>query len=100
MNLAISIDSPEDGKEHGSATYPLIDFQVSNLVGQVMTQLESMPLTEVQLKAAKSIFNNILYGWFEDVKSNSRTAATKHLHPFWVVDGEIVRAKSAQNLNK
>ena len=93
-------DSPVDGKEHGSAHYPIIDYQVSNLVGKVLTQLELMPLSEVQLKAAKSIFNEMLRNWFEDIKDNSRTASTKHLHPFWVVDGEIVYANSINEINK
>lgn len=98
--LVSKVDSPVDGKSHGSATYPLIDYQVSNLVGKVLTQLELMPLSEVQLSAAKSVFNEIIHNWFEDVKDNSRTAATKYLHPFWVVDGEIVYAESTDKLNK
>ena len=96
----VTSDDPIDGQKHGSAYYPIIDYQVSNLVGQVMTQLEVTALNEVQLKALKSIFNQLLYGWFEEVKDNSRTAGVKYLHPFWIVDGDIVYAKSIDKLSK
>lgn len=78
----------------GDWVYPTNHDALKSLVGQLLTQLEAMGLNSTQLKATKSIFNRVVYGWFEAVKDNCRTAAPLSAHvPLRTDDGfEKLRA--------
>lgn len=82
----IEVTQKVDGD--GEWQYGISPFQVSNLVGQVLTQLETMGLSESQLKASKAVFNRMIYGWFEEVKENCRTSSLEVTKPV-----EIIRTK-------
>lgn len=81
MNSIAGLDVVQTVDGDGEWIYGIADYQVSSLVGQILTQLEAMGLSESQLKANKSVFNRMVYGWFEEVKDNCRTAAMDELTP-------------------
>ncbi len=87
---------------NGDWYYNISPNQVSNLVGQVLTQLEAMGLPESQLKANKAIFNRMVYGWFEEVKDNCRTSSLEVTKPFELIrtkDGFAVRNSNGKQIS-
>lgn len=71
---------------HGEPRTSFLRYQHGDLVGKVLTQLELMPLNEVQLKAAKSVFSNILYNWYGSLVTDSERATHPGAKQFWLVN--------------
>ena len=55
----------------GDYYFPINVRQMEDLVGKVLTQVESMNLRENVEKAAKDVFRQQLWRWFDSVQENS-----------------------------
>lgn len=61
--------------------FPVNSGLISSLVGKVLTQIESMNLSEKTENANKDIFKQIIWTWFGDVQENSVTSKDACIGP-------------------
>lgn len=77
--------------------YPIQKFQVSNLLGQVLTQLDAMNLSPDATKANRNIFIQMMWRWFDEVMDNSVTSADDRITPIKIVTNKSVQLSSRKN---
>jgi hypothetical protein len=54
--------------------FPMNHSQVRDILGQILTQIESMNLSPKSEKANKAIFTQMVWRWFDEVMDNSATS--------------------------
>lgn len=68
------------------ASYPIQYFQVSNLLGQILTLVDMLGLSEGQEKSCKDMVTQTTHRWFDRVVENSETASVEELKPMFIPD--------------
>ena len=61
--------------------FPIDHFQIRNLLGQTLTQIEAMNLSQQAEKATKAIFTQMFWRWFDEVMANSVTSSDGIIAP-------------------
>jgi hypothetical protein len=57
--------------------FPIDHRQIRDILGQILTQIESMNLSPKSEMVNKAIFTQMIWRWFDEVMENSATSAKK-----------------------
>lgn len=68
--------------------FPVNVRQFEQLVGKVLTQIESMNLRETAEKASKDIARQTLWGWWNGVQDNSLTSSGLCIGPIFAPNSD------------
>lgn len=61
--------------------FPVNSNLVKSLIGKILTQIESMNLSERGEEATKDIFKQMVWRWWSDVQENSITSTNGCIGP-------------------
>lgn len=64
--------------------FPTYYYQFQFFEGKLLTHIEALGLSSGQEKATKDIFRQLVWDFYGDIASNSKTAAVKELQPIVV----------------
>lgn len=77
---------PYGVRDYEGLYFPIDHEQIRNLLGQILTQVESMVLPNHAEKASKAIFTQMIWRWFDSVMDNSATSAQGCIAPIKIVE--------------
>lgn len=67
----------ESYSDYENFYFPINHRQVRDILGQILTQIESMNLNEKSESANKAIFTQMIWKWFDEAMENSATSNPK-----------------------
>ena len=71
--------------DYSELHFPIDSSQVNDLLGQILTQIEAMNLSEKSENANKAIFKQMIWHWFDEVMDNSWTSSNGCIAPIKIV---------------
>lgn len=86
---------PEGVGSYDDLYFPINHYQIRDILGKILTQVEAMNLQPKSESATKIIFTQMVWRWFDEVMSNSATSSQGCIAPIKIVDCQCDKSKNS-----